>query len=211
MFLEKNEQNFVSIVLPTYNRVEYLRRSIDSVINQTSGNWELLIVDDGSSDESLPLIAKYVSKYKNIKYFFHQNRGVAYSMNSGIKNSKGNFITFLGSDDEYSAEHIEERLIYLNKNEKIDLIYSPANIIGNPFVKDKNDKLNKIHLDDCILGGTLFGKAKVFKELNGFKELDYSPESEFVERAIKLFNIQKFNSRSYTYYRDTPGSICNSI
>ena len=129
----------------------------------------------------------------------------------GMQNSKGKFITFLGSDDEYLENHLELRSEYLFKNKNIDLLHSPAKIVGDKFVKDKNDLTRKIHLDECILGGTLFGKAKVFRKLNGFKEVNYSPESEFIERAEKKYKIEKFNFRTYVYNRDTPDGICNNI
>jgi len=201
----------VSVILPTFNRVDYLQRSINSVINQTHNNWELLIIDDGSSDSTFTLIKNYINQFENIKYFFHENRGVAFSMNVGIENAKGNFITFLGSDDEYLNNHLELRVEYLLNNGDVDLIHSPAKIIGDKFVKDKNDLSKKIHLDECVLGGTLFGKEMVFKKLNGFKELKYSAESEFIERADLLYHIEKFNFRTYIYYRNTPDSICNKI
>ncbi len=66
-------------------------------------------------------------------------------------------------------------------------------------------------MDECILGGTLFGKKEVFQKLNGFEELKYSPESEFVERAEKIYKIEKFSSKTYIYYRDTPDGICNNV
>ncbi len=201
----------VSIILPTYNRAKYLNRSMDSVLNQTHKNWELLIVDDGSNDATLQLVKNYLNQFSNIRYFFHENRGAAYSMNIGMQESRGEFITFLGSDDEYMGNHLELRIDYLIKNTKVDLLHSPAKIIGNKYVKDKNDKTKKIHLDDCTLGGTLFGKAEIFKELNGFEELNYSPESEFIERAENKYKIEKFNFRTYIYYRNTPDGICNNI
>ena len=207
----KNVNPLISIILPTYNREKYLERSINSVINQTYENWELLIVDDGSSDKTLTLIKNHLNRFANIKYFFHENRGAAYSMNIGMQNSKGKFITFLGSDDEYLENHLELRLEYLFKNKNIDLLHSPAKIIGNQFVKDKHNLLKQIHLDECILGGTLFGKAEVFNDLNGFKNVNYSPESEFIERAEKNYRIEKFNYRTYIYHRDTPDGICNNI
>ena len=211
MIVTQGNKPLVSIVLPTYNREEYLSRSIDSIINQTYKNWELLIIDDGSTDETLSLIKNYLNKFSNIRYFFHENRGAAYSMNIGMQNSKGEFITFLGSDDEYLANHLELRINYLVKNKNVDLLHSPAKIIGDEFVKNKFDLTKKIHLDECILGGTLFSKAEVFGKLNGFKELSYSPESEFVERAKKTYKIIKFNFRTYIYNRDTPDGICNNI
>ncbi len=203
--------NRVSIVLPTFNRSEYLNKSINSVIQQTYKNWELLIIDDGSTDNTLEILKKYLNQYSNIRYFFHENRGVAYSMNIGMKNSIGDFITFIGSDDEYLINHLYERVEYLKNNSNVDLLHSPAKIIGNEYVKDKYDLSKSIHLDECTLGGTLFGRAEVFHKLRGFKEVNYSPESEFVERAEKLYKIEKLNLRTYIYYRDTPDGICNNI
>ncbi|MCF6269427.1 MAG: glycosyltransferase family 2 protein [Melioribacteraceae bacterium] len=211
MVTEKRSEPLVTIILPTYNREKYLKRSIDSVQNQAYKNWELLIIDDGSSDATLSLVKNYLNQFSNIRYFFHENRGAAYSMNIGMQKSKGEFITFIGSDDEYMENHLKLRIDYFRNKTNVDLLLSPARIIGDKYVKDKNDKTKKIHLDDCTLGGTLFGKAEVFKKLNGFKELNYSPESEFIERVEKIYRIEKFNSRTYIYYRDTPDAICNNI
>ena len=211
MSIVNSNEPLVSIILPTYNREKYLNRSIDSVLNQTYKNWELLIIDDGSNDKTLLIVKSYLNKFPNIRYFFHENRGAAYSMNIGMENSRGKFVTFLGSDDEYLANHLEKRVHYLEKNMNVDLLHSPAKIIGDEYVKDKYDLTKKIHLDNCILGGTLFGRAEVFQKLNGFEELKYSPESEFVERAEKVYEIEKFNSKTYIYHRDTPDGICNNI
>lgn len=211
MIQNKNSDSLVSIILPTYNRAEYLPRALNSILNQTYKNWEILIIDDGSEDETLNLVKNYINNDVNIKYYFHENRGAAYSMNVGMINSKGNFITFLGSDDEYLPNHLQLRVEYLLQNENIDLLHSPAKIIGNQFVKDKNDLSKNIHLDNCVLGGTLFGKWDVFNKLNGFKELNYSPESEFIERAEKIYKIEKYDMRTYIYHRETPDGICNNI
>lgn len=211
MSREKSCESLVSIILPTYNRENYLNRSIDSVLNLTYKNWELLIIDDGSNDETLSLVKNYLNQFSNIRYFFHENRGAAYSMNIGMQNSRGKLITFLGSDDEYLANHLGKRIEYFEENMDVDLLHSPAKIIGDEFVKDKYDLTKKIHLDDCILGGTLCGRAEVFQKLNGFKEVNYSPESDFVERAEKIYKVEKFNLKTYIYYRDTPDGICNNI
>ena len=146
MSSEKSCESLVSIILPTYNREKYLNRSIDSVLNQTYKNWELLIIDDGSNDGTLSLVKNYLNQFSNIRYFYHENRGAAYSMNVGMQNSLGKFITFLGSDDEYLANHLEIRVEYLEENMNVDLLHSPAKIIGDKYVKDKNDITKNIHL-----------------------------------------------------------------
>lgn len=201
----------VSIILPTFNRANFLKRSIESVILQSYDDWELIIIDDGSSDDTEKVLEPYLMRFPNIKYNYHLNRGVALSMNSGIKKSTGNFITFLGSDDEYLPNHLKLRVDFFNSHNNIDLIHSTAKIIGEEYVKDKNDLSKIIHLNDCILGGTLFGKKEVFEMLDGFSKVNYSPESDFIERAEGNFKISKLNLPTYIYYRDTPDSICNSI
>ena len=211
MSLYKPYSKSVSIILPTFNRENYLQRSIDSVIAQSYENWELIIIDDGSSDNTKKLLEPYLVKFSNIKYSYHSNRGAALSMNSGIEKSSGNFITFLGSDDEYLPGHLKLRVDFFNSNGNIDLIHSTAKFIGDEYVKDKNDLSKKIHLNNCILGGTLFGRSEVFNELSGFNKLEYSPESDFIERAERKFIITKLNLPTYIYYRDTPDSICNLI
>ncbi len=211
MSLNKSNKGTVSIILPTFNRAKYLPRSIQSVINQTYDLWELIIIDDGSNDNTKDVVDIYLTKHSNIKYYYHSNVGVAKSVNVGIRKSVGEFITFLGSDDEYLPDHLSLRMNYFNSNKSIELIHTTAKIIGSKFVKDKNDLSKKIHLNDCILGGTLFGKRKIFEMLNGFSDVSYSPESDFIERAEENFFIMKLNIPTYIYYRNTPGSICNSV
>ena len=211
MKLYKDKCPTVSIIVPTYNRKQLLKRAINSVFNQTCKNWELIIVDDGSNDSTVEYINSLVMKFENIKLIKHKNRGLPLSLNSGILLSAGKYITFLGSDDEYNSNHLQLRINYLQNNTGIDLLYGGIKIIGNPYVKDKNDLSKIIHLSECIIGGTFFGKRDIFIKLNGFTDIKYSEDSEFIERAKILFNIKKVDFPTYIYYRDTENSICNTI
>ncbi|MFZ5946726.1 MAG: glycosyltransferase family 2 protein [Stygiobacter sp.] len=211
MQVYKNFNPLVSIILPTFNREKLLDRSINSVVNQNFKSWELIIVDDGSSDNTFDLVNSYLSDYENVRYIKHSNRKLPLSLNAGILLSVGKYICFLGSDDEYKPSYIEERVNFMIENSNVDLIYGGAEIIGNPFVKDKNDLTKEIHLSNCVIGGTFFGKRKVFIDLKGFKDLKYSEDSDFYERAIQKFKVVKVGFQSYIYYRDTPDSICNTI
>ena len=211
MKLYKNYKPIVSVILPTYNRSEFLKRAIDSVIAQSFSEWELIVVDDGSEDDTFSIINKFLASNKKIRYMKHSNRKLPLSLNAGIKVSTGEYIAFLGSDDEYLPEHLNLRVNELQKNEVIDLIYGGVKIIGDPYVKDKNDLSKKIHLSDCVIGGTFFGKKNMFIELDGFKNIEYSEDSEFFERAKLIYNIKKVEYPTYVYYRNTPDSICNKI
>ncbi len=175
-------------------------------------NWELLIVDDGSIDETDSLIKNVFLLNEKIRYFKRPHKGLAASRNFGIKNSVGKFITFLDSDDEFKREHLELRLEYFEYNPEIDLIHGGVELCGSEethYVKDKNDLTKLIHLNECVIGATLFGKRRVFEVLNGFNDV-YSEDSDFIERAIEQFNIRKVDFPTYIYNTDSPDGICNT-
>jgi glycosyltransferase involved in cell wall biosynthesis len=134
-------------------------------------------------------------------------------LNTGILNSNGKFITFIDADDEYKSEHLEKRIEYFSENKNVDLIYSPAELIGNEndmMVPDVNDMNSLIHLNDCIIGGTFFGKQNVFETLKGFKNI-YSHDSEFYNRAKETFTVNKFDLPTYIYHRDNPDSVISKL
>jgi glycosyltransferase involved in cell wall biosynthesis len=114
----------VSVIIPTYNREKLLPRAIDSVINQTYPNWELLIVDDRSSDNTEALVKKYISMDSRIKYLKNRRKkGPSGARNYGIINSKGEYIAFLDSDDEWAPHHLEES-IYVLENYNMSLSFA---------------------------------------------------------------------------------------
>ena len=211
MQVYKQYKPIVSIIMPTFNRAEYLQRSIESVLNQSFKMWELIVVDDGSSDNTFQIVDEYILQFENIRYMKHSNRRPALATNAGIQASCGELIAFLGSDDEWKPEFLKQRVNFLKDNHEIDFIHGGLEVVGHPYVKDKNDLTREIHIDECVVGGTFFGKRNVFIELGGFRNLSYSDDSDFYERAVKKFNVAKVDFPTYIYYRDTPDSICSTI
>jgi glycosyltransferase involved in cell wall biosynthesis len=201
----------VSIIMPTFNRAGYIERAIKSVLNQTFTRWELIVTDDGSADNTFNIVDSFINKYETIRYLKHTNRKTPLATNAGMLASCGDFIAFLGSDDEYKPQFLHQRVDFMNAHPEIDFIHGGVEVIGHPYVRDKNDYTKEIHLSECAIGGTFFGKRKVFFELKGFKNLIYSDDSDFLERVQKIFNIAKVDFPTYVYYRDTPDSICSTI
>ena len=189
----------VSIIMPTFNREKYLQRSISSVLEQSFEDWELIVVDDGSTDNSFDIINNYMNSVEKIRYIKHTNRRPPLSFNAGILAACGQYVTFLNSDDEYKTDHLDKRFEFLNIHPEIDLIHGGIEVIGHPYVKDKNDLTKEIHISECTVGGTFFGKRHMFIELNGFRNLKYSDDSDFIERAGKKFIIQKINATRSLY------------
>ena len=184
------------------------KRAIDSVLQQDFQDFELIIIDDGSTENDRKALLEYVEAYEEkIVYIRHRNRGQAESINRGVLNSVGEFITILDSDDEYKLFHLSS---CLKEVENVDLICSTAETIVDSvddyYVPDKNDLSKPIHLDDAILFGTLFGHQKVFKSID-FKG-GFAADSAFFERAETLFRTKKVFKRSYIYYRNNPNSTC---
>ncbi len=201
----------VSIIMAVYNREAYIRRAVDSVLNQSYKNWELTAVDDGSKDDSALILESCRKNNSKIKVVYQEHKFLPAARNNGIINSNGNFITFLDSDDEYTIDHILQRVNYLTEHTDIDLLHGGVKIIGNEYVPDKDDPEKLIHLSECTIGATFFGKRNVFVDLKGFKDIKYSEDSEFLERANKIYKIKKVNFPTYIYHRDVPDSITNAM
>ena len=107
----------VSIVMPNYNCEKFIEETINSVVNQTYSNWELLIVDDCSKDNSVEIVKRYCEKDERIKLFVNQtNSGAAASRNLALREAKGKWIAFLDSDDLWAANKLEKQLAFMAEN-----------------------------------------------------------------------------------------------
>ncbi|MFN9545814.1 MAG: glycosyltransferase family 2 protein [Cyanobacteriota bacterium] len=192
----------ISVVLCTYNRAHYLTNAIDSLLDQSFKDWELLIVDDGSQDNTFAIVNQYLEGHGHIRYCKHKNKGLGYAKNIGIQASLGRYLTFLDSDDTYRPNHLSSRLEYMLVNPDIDLIqggfYSAEEIQVVDYYRP--DRL--IGLSKCVLGPTFFGKRRVFFELQGFKPSAYGEDTEFWERAEQKFKTHKLTEpKTYIYTR----------
>ena len=115
MIKEKKEFK-VSVVIPTYNRIAYLGRAINSVLKQSYPVNEIIVIDNGSTDQTLSFIKK---KFNSIRVIIEKKRGVSFARNLGIKNCKYNWIAFLDSDDEWLTDKIEKQFLLLKKSKLI--------------------------------------------------------------------------------------------
>jgi glycosyltransferase involved in cell wall biosynthesis len=133
----------VSIITPMYNNESVIEETISSVIKQTFSNWELVLVDDASSDNTIALIKKQYQKDARIKFFEHlKNKGAAEARNLGTKMAKGKFIAFLDADDLWKEEKLELQLKVFNDTD-VDVCFGSYELIdGNS--KGLNKKVNAL-------------------------------------------------------------------
>src|SRR5690625_1266873 len=120
----------ISVVIPTHNRGDLIGRAIESVLNQTYKDIEIVIVSDGSTDDTEDVVKKYQKKYNNIQLInVHPNKGANNARNEGIKASKGEYLAFLDDDDNWELDKLESQIKVFEKDQTIGLVYTGINII----------------------------------------------------------------------------------
>lgn len=167
----------ISVVIPTHNRVKLLLRAVKSVQEQTYDNIEILVVSDGSTDNTSEVMQKMVAKDKRIKFIdCPVSRGANAARNEGIKNAVGNYVAFLDDDDEWTKDKLACQMVIMNTSSKIGLVYTWIKIIYvdegvEYFSKPINKgKLNhRILLENCI-GSTssVMVKKSLLDNVGGF-------------------------------------------
>ena len=107
----KIKQPLVSIIVPVYNVESWLNKCIDSLLEQSYKNIEILLINDGSTDKSGDICNEYLNKSSKIRVFNNENKGLSYSRNFGMKNANGKYIVFIDSDDFISDSNIIEKFV----------------------------------------------------------------------------------------------------
>jgi glycosyltransferase involved in cell wall biosynthesis len=201
-----------SVVISTFNRADLLKRALNSLIAQTEDNWEAIIVDDGSMDDTSAQILPVLSACPKIRYHWKVHEGNVAARNEGIRISAGKYITFLDSDDEYHPAHLESRKKILLRNPSIRFLYGGAKILGNQYVPDKNNPSARISLRYCLIGGTYLIERDVLLSLGGFREVTLGSDADLYERAKKAgIAIAKVRKPTYIYHHENPESITNKL
>lgn len=147
------KQSLVSVIMPTYNHARFIGEAIDSVLNQTYKNFELIIVDNYSEDNTEKIVASY--KDDGVKYLKFKNNGViAASRNYGIKHSRGEYIAFLDSDDMWLPEKLEKQIKVFQDSNETSMLYTRFKTIEGDIISNK-----------------IFPKNGTYKSGNIFKSL----------------------------------------
>lgn len=197
----------VSVIMPCYNKAEYVEEAIESVLKQTYNNIEIIVVNDGSTDNSSEVIKSISDRNENIIFFDEkENRGVVWARNFGIAKATGEFILPLDADDTIQATFIEKAVRILERNSK--MVISCKNV----FDKDANDNKGLIDTQKIVLGDEIFVCTSMFRktdfeEVGGYKEIfnkigceDFELYVNFISKGYKFYKI---NERLFNYRRNT--------
>jgi glycosyltransferase involved in cell wall biosynthesis len=194
------------VVLATFNRADLISRAIESMLAQTLASWELLIIDDESSDQTVKAVWPYL-RDRRIQYLRHANRGCGQSRNVGIRLATGRFLTFLDSDDAYRSTHLAIRRGFMMTHPEVALIQGGFEVVGDPFVADYDRPGQLRSLYDCVVGATFFARRELFVEMGGFSAAKQFEDTEFWRAASLRYPAASVDlPPTYLYYRQ-PDSL----
>lgn len=199
----------VSVIIPTYNGGKFICHAIDSVLNQTYNNYEIIVIDDGSTDNTKKVIREYNSK---IKYIYHDNKGLSFSRNVGLTEAEGEYIVMLDADDILDRNYLETQLMNLNREHGCEIVVCRNKIFfkldrtGAPKVKKiwrlfKNDYDIHIYYRNIAPPHAFMFRINLVREIGGFDEsLRACEDYDFWFRAISRKKVN-YNPLSKVYYR----------
>lgn len=205
----------VTIIIPAYNEQRYIKKAVKSAVDQTLPPYQVIIIDDGSSDKTAEVIKKLQSQYKNIKYIYQENKGLGTTRNTGIKNSNTDLIATLDGNDFYDKKFLESSV---DKMEE-----TGADVIAcNGYTYQESGKSSKtlfdiyktpekIDLKEELKGNKIFSTALIKKE--ALREVGYyRPMKQLEDYELWLRMLKKGKGISLVrkplfYYRTHPKSL----
>lgn len=148
LFPRFEKQPLISVVVTSYNYEKFIKETLNSILKQSYKNYEVVIVDDGSKDNSIEVIKQYTDKYKNFYLYTHEgakNKGFVESMRLGISKAKGDYVAFLESDDYWHKDNLLEKVKLINKYDYAFFISNSISVFGDKeIVKIREDYVRRV-------------------------------------------------------------------
>ena len=212
----------VSIIIPTYQRPELLKRALDSCVNQTYKNIEIIVIDDNKvNSDYAKKTKKIVDAYPQVKYIKNKtNLGGAETRNVGIKAASGEFIAFLDDDDEFMPDKIEKQMKRYQevKDPKCCLIYNYIKVVGDKKARIEKRDCEGVVLYDCLLKNIAYMVSwycpkKVLEEVNGFDNVKCCQEGilllKLLEKGYTVYRVPEVLTIMYERSSENPSGVTN--
>ena len=200
----------ISVIVPVYNVEKYLDKCLTSLIKQTYKNFEIIVINDGSIDNSLAICNKYANKYDNVKVYDYKNAGVAHARNVGIKKATGDYLLFVDSDDYIDEKLLENLNEFLKKNDCDIVCFDMYKVVNNVNTYyHTSNSLVKDNIKRYIIGDSgpcnKLIKKKLFNNLKFMEKIYYEDlatmpilalytnKIEFLEEPLYYY-VQRYNS-----------------
>jgi glycosyltransferase involved in cell wall biosynthesis len=204
----------VSIIIPCFNQAEYLVECINSVLSQTYKNFECIIVNDGSEDNTEEVYSLLFKANSKIKYIYQENRGLSAARNCGINEASGDLILPLDCDDKIESTYLEKAISIFDKDERFSIVYCKANYFGSQVGEWRLDSytLERMLESNIIFCSAFFWK-KDWEKVGGYDESFKSgwEDWDFWLRIIQLRNNVYCIPEVLFYYRVKSESMVKSM
>lgn len=204
----------VSIIVPCYNQSHHLDEALQSVVEQTSTDWECIIVDDGSPDQTAEVANRWIKKDSRFKYLYKENGGLSSARNAGIKQAHGEFILPLDADDKISTNYVELAINAFRDDNTIKVVYCQAEKFGD---EEGSWKLPSFLIRDLCFYNMIFCSAffrkKDWESVGGYDEnMIYGLEDwEFWIALLKKGGSVKHLEEIGFYYRISHNSMSKQL
>lgn len=204
----------ISIIVPVYNVEDYLKRCVDSILNQSYKNLEIILVNDGSLDNSGLMCDEFKKKDARIKVVHQKNGGLSAARNTGLKNTTGDFVSFIDSDDWIELDMYKEMVHYATKH-KLDIVECDIQYTSNEKIKTEPKFLieNQEEAALRIIDNRFFSvcrriyKFQLIKDMNFIKNYIYEDMLFTSELLCKIQKIGYINKPFYNYFIENTSSI----
>ncbi len=178
--------NLISVIIPTFNRADYIAEAVNSVFSQTYKSFELIIIDDGSTDHTRRLLQTIDGVFH---YFWQDNRGIAAARNVGVDHATGNFLAFLDDDDIWLEDKLKIQMEIFNQSTETDVVYGQFQQFISPELNQEEKKRLR-HLDGKVLPAPLPGSMLIrrdaFHQVGRFDEsLNIGVEMDWYARLTE--------------------------
>ena len=165
----------ISVITPTYNRARFLPAAVASVLSQTFGDFELIIVDDGSEDNT-PDVLKPFFADRRVRYVYQENQGQSHARNLALKQATGDFIAFLDSDDVWARDKLEKQLAVFRANSEVDIVHGDeatineqGSVVSLQNMRRYSGRITRYLLaDNSVSITTALVRRRCFDEMGGF-------------------------------------------
>lgn len=191
-----NIDRLISVIIPTYNRIEYLKQTLDSVLEQTYQNIEVIIIDDGSTDNTREVILS--NKDRRIKYIWQENSGLpALARNKGLNAARGEYVAFLDSDDLWLPAKLEKQMQAFDNNPGLLLVSTNGYYFRENYRKkmksiitDKKISFRSLLRDNIIITSSVLMKSEVMKQIGLMDEDPRIKAAEDYDYWLRILNYR---------------------
>ncbi len=207
----------VSVIVPVYNVEKYIEKCLNSLVNQTLKEIEIIVVNDGSPDNSQKIIDKFTKKYSNVKSYIKENGGLSDARNFGLKYAKGEYVAFIDSDDFVKLDMYEE--MYEKAKEKdydmvvcdINYLYPDKTLRVSSGIKNDTTDIKNVYMNIHPAAWNKIFKKELFKNDVYFKKNVWFEDVEFIYRMLPYIKSIGVVSKPFNEYVQRPGSITSTV